>query len=140
MGLLFWQEIATYQRMRPCVVKQFLPPENISDTALAMARKLFTREAAALSKLGSQHEQIPDLFAFFPLVVTDTSTGKDAEFFYLVQEYIEGKNLEEELSAKGKFSEQEVRYVLEEILMILEFVHENGSIHRDIKPFKYHAR
>ena len=37
--------------------------------------------------------------------------------------------------------EEEVRYVLEEILKILEFVHENGSIHRDIKPSNiYHAR
>lgn len=52
----------------------------------------------------------------------------------MVQEFIDGKNLEEELTEKGKFSQAEVLQVLREILKVLKFVHENGSIHRDIKP------
>jgi|GEM_PF-1369091 len=120
--------------MRYCVVKQFLPPEDLSPAALEIARKLFAREAEVLEKLGDKHEQIPKLFAFFSLTVNNPKTGKEDEFFYLVQQYIDGENLEEELNVKGSFSEAEVRYVLEEMLKILQFVHENGSIHRDIKP------
>ncbi len=120
--------------MRPCVVKQFMPSGDLSPKALEIARGLFEREAAVLGQLGYEHEQIPDLFAFFPLTASDPKTGKDDQFFYLVQQYIDGDNLEEELAVKGQFSEKEVRYVLEEMLKVLQFVHENGSIHRDIKP------
>jgi ABC-type branched-subunit amino acid transport system substrate-binding protein/serine/threonine protein kinase len=53
-----------------------------------------------------------------------------------VQEYIEGQSLQSELLAKGKFSEPEVIVVLREVTRILEFVHFQGSIHRNIKPSK----
>jgi len=133
-GAAFLAQDRDIPGMRPCVVKQFLPPEDFSPAALEIARELFNREAEVLSKLGSKNEHIPELFAFFSLTVTDRATNKETEYFYLVQEYVNGENLEEELSRKGRFNEQEVRYVLEEMLNVLQFVHENGSIHRDIKP------
>jgi len=120
--------------MRPCVVKQFMPSNDLSPKALNIARGLFEREAEVLEQLGDKHEQIPNLFAFFSLPVNNPKTGKEDEFFYLVQQFIEGENLEEELNVQGRFSEAKVRYVLEEMLKVLKFVHENGSIHRDIKP------
>ena len=120
--------------MRRCVVKQFKPSGDLTQTQLEIAQTLFEREAEFLEELGSQHEQIPDLFAFFELTVPSLQPGKQDKFFYLVQEFIDGKNLEEELAEKEKFSEVEVLAVLRQILPILDFVHENGSIHRDIKP------
>jgi serine/threonine protein kinase len=120
--------------MRQCVVKQFQPAGNLSPTQLQLAQDLFEREAVVLEQIGSQHEQIPDLFAFFPLPVPGLQPGQQEQFFYLVQEYIDGENLEEELNRKGKFSEQEVLEVLREILKVLKFVHEKNIIHRDIKP------
>jgi serine/threonine protein kinase len=120
--------------MRQCVVKQFLPAGNLTPTQLELAQKLFEREAEVLAELGNQHDQIPDLFAFFELTVNSWQGGQQEKLFYLVQEYINGLNLEEELAQKGKFSEAEILEVLREILKVLKFVHENGSIHRDIKP------
>ena len=120
--------------MRQCVVKQFQPSRNLTLTQLELAHKLFEREAEVLEEIGSQHDQIPDLFAFFEVSVPSLQPGKQDRFFYLVQEFIDGKNLEEELTEKGKFSQAEVLEVLREILKVLKFVHENGSIHRDIKP------
>lgn len=120
--------------MRRCVVKQFKPAFDLTSTQLEIAQKLFEREAEVLEELGSQHDQIPDLFAFFELTVPSLQPGKQDKLFYLVQEFIDGKNLEEELAEKGKFSEAEVLEVLRAILPVLKFVHENGSIHRDIKP------
>ncbi|MBW4671073.1 MAG: serine/threonine protein kinase [Cyanomargarita calcarea GSE-NOS-MK-12-04C] len=120
--------------MRQCVVKQFLPAGNLTPTQMELAQKLFEREAEVLAELGNQHDQIPDLFAFFELTVNSWQGEKQDQLFYLVQEYINGLNLEEELAQKGKFSEAEVLEVLREILKVLKFVHENGSIHRDIKP------
>ncbi|MBR8838264.1 MAG: serine/threonine protein kinase [Stigonema ocellatum SAG 48.90 = DSM 106950] len=120
--------------MRHCVVKQFLPAGNLSPTQMKLAQDLFEREAVVLEDIGNQNSQIPDLFAYFPLPVPGLQPGQEDQFFYLVLEYIDGQNLEEELAQKGKFSEQEVLEVLREILKILKFVHSRGIIHRDIKP------
>jgi len=120
--------------MRQCVVKQFQPSGDLNPQQLKIAQDLFEREAEVLEQLGSENDQIPNLFAFFQLSVPTQQLGKDDQFFYLVQEFIDGKDLEGELAEKGKFLEAEVLEVLREILKVLKFVHENGSIHRDIKP------
>ena len=69
----------------PCVIKQFRPV-NLSDRNLATAQRLFDLEAKTLYQLGT-HPQIPTLLAHLE---------KDGEF-YLVQEYIEGESLADEL-------------------------------------------
>ncbi|MEH2176015.1 serine/threonine-protein kinase [Nostoc sp.] len=120
--------------MRQCVVKQFQPAGNLTLNQLQQAQLMFEREAEVLAQLGNDHEQIPDLFAFFPVIVNSLQPGQQDQFFYLVQEYIDGQNLEEELVQQGKFSEQQVLEVLQEILKVLKFVHHRGIIHRDIKP------
>ncbi|MCA2694430.1 MULTISPECIES: serine/threonine-protein kinase [unclassified Microcystis] len=118
-----------------CVLKQFQPSGNLSPQALEKAKNLFFQEARVLEDLGKKHRQIPDLYAFFPLKVKNQLTGEEEQFFYLAQEYIDGKNLEEILQQQQKpFQESEVKNILEELLLILKFIHENGSIHRDIKP------
>ena len=53
---------------------------------------------------------------------------------YLVQEYIPGKNLEQELKENHVFNEAKIRALLGDLLPVLEFVHSQGVIHRDIKP------
>ena len=117
--------------MRECVVKQLQPSVNFKPEQIKKVTQLFHREAEVLEKLGA-HPQIPELFAFFAL--EPPTTEEPIELFYLVQQYIDGENLEQELYSKGKFSEAEVTEVLEAVLEILDFVHSNGSIHRDIKP------
>jgi serine/threonine protein kinase len=120
--------------MRQCVAKLLQPSVSLTPTQLKIAQNLFEREATVLEELGNEHPQIPSLLAFFELTVPSLQPGKDDKFFYLVQEFIDGENLEDELAAKGKFSESEIVEVLREILKVLDFVHSRGSIHRDIKP------
>lgn len=119
--------------MRQCVVKQFQPVGNLSPTQMQLAQDLFEREAVVLEEIGNQHNQIPALFAYFPLLVENFNCEQE-QFFYLVQEYIDGRTLEEELVEKGRFSQVEVVEILREVLSILEFVHNKNIIHRDIKP------
>jgi serine/threonine protein kinase len=120
--------------MRQCVVKQFQPAGNLTPDQLEIAQRLFEREAEVLESLGNRHNQIPDLLAFFELDVPSRTPGETERFFYLVQEFIDGLNMEELLEQKRLFSEAEVTELLTEILQVLKFVHDNGSIHRDIKP------
>lgn len=105
-----------------CVVKQLRPASN-DLKLLQLARRLFNREAETLEKLGN-HDQIPQLLAYF----------EEENEFYLVQEYIPGKLLSQELSLGKQWSEAAVIALLQELLQILEFVHSQGVIHRDIKP------
>lgn len=106
-----------------CVVKQLQPMANDPDT-LQVARRLFDTEAQILHQLG-KHPQIPQLFAYF----------EESQDFYLVQEYIEGENLAEELASHKTIAEENVIYLLSEILEILSFVHQQKVIHRDVNPY-----
>lgn len=120
--------------LRTCVVKIFQPDGDLSAQQMDLAQGLFEREAEALEQLGNAHPQIPDMLAFFPLQVPSMQAGKVQELFYLVQEYIDGQSLEEELEQKGPLSEADVREILLNVLRILTFVHDRDAIHRDIKP------
>ncbi|MEO0459103.1 MAG: serine/threonine-protein kinase, partial [Cyanobacteria bacterium P01_A01_bin.114] len=62
------------------------------------------------------------------------SSGQDEEYFYLVQEFIDGEDLEQILERRGPLPEGAVKAILISILKVLDFVHKNGAIHRDIKP------
>ncbi|MBW4669945.1 MAG: CHASE2 domain-containing protein [Cyanomargarita calcarea GSE-NOS-MK-12-04C] len=106
-----------------CVVKQLMPARR--DTKfLQVARRLFNTEAEILEVLG-KHRQIPELLAYF----------EDNQEFYLVQEYIEGHTLNEELPPHSEVQKESfVIDMLKQILEVLAFVHEHRVIHRDIKP------
>jgi serine/threonine protein kinase len=121
-------------RMRQCAIKQFKPAMVMTPQQLTMARDLFHREAEILEQLGSEHPQIPHLFAFFDLPSPNLATGIDDRFFYLVQEFVEGENLEQEMLRRGCFSEADIIKIMTEMLNILDFIHSHNVIHRDIKP------
>jgi formylglycine-generating enzyme required for sulfatase activity/tRNA A-37 threonylcarbamoyl transferase component Bud32 len=106
----------------PCVIKQ-LAPKQSGTYALKKATELFIEEAKRLQDLG-EHPQIPTLFAYF----------EDNGFLYLVQQFIKGENLLDELAQKGKYNEIQIRELLLDLLPSLKFIHEHQVIHRDIKP------
>ncbi len=105
-----------------CVVKQLKPLFNEPE-ALATAKRLFDREAETLYRLGT-HDQIPRLLAHF----------EQGGEFYLVQEFVEGHPLNEEIVPGKQMSEAEAIALLQDILQVLAFVHQQNVIHRDIKP------
>lgn len=108
-----------------CVVKQFSPSSDIQADAIALckATAMFNQEAMRLLQLG-EHPQIPRLLAFF----------EQDKQLYLVQEFIDGLDLKQELILEGAFNELKIRQLLADLLPVLKFIHARGVIHRDIKP------
>jgi serine/threonine protein kinase len=105
-----------------CVIKQFYPQAQGTST-VQKAVELFNQEAMRLDELG-KHPQIPELLAYF--------TQDDRQ--YLVQEFIDGQNLAQELAEKGTYGEKQIRQLLNDLLPVLQFCHARQVIHRDIKP------
>jgi serine/threonine protein kinase len=105
-----------------CVVKQ-LALRIQGSSARQKATVLFYQEAQRLQQLGT-NPQIPTLYAYF----------EENNYLYLVQEFVEGQNLLQELEQQGVFDEQKILSLLNDLLPILQSVHEQQVIHRDIKP------
>lgn len=106
----------------PCVVKQLRVLSN-KPGAYQTGHRLFKKEAEVLEKLG-KHDQIPRLLAHF----------EENKEFYLVQEYIPGHLLSEEIVPGKPLPEARIISLLVAVLQILFVVHKHGVIHRDIKP------
>ncbi|MCT7986006.1 protein kinase [Laspinema sp. A4] len=108
-----------------CALKEFIPAQNGSH-AQVKSLELFQREAAILYQI--QHPQIPQFRATFE------QEGR----LFLVQDYVAGKTyrtlLEEYKSAGKRFSETEVLQLMQQLLPILDYIHSQGIIHRDISP------
>jgi serine/threonine-protein kinase len=112
-----------------CVLKEFSPQVQTA-YVLQKAEELFEREATVLYKL--QHPQIPRFRELF------RSRFNDKEYLFLVQDYVEGQTyrslLETRLKQGLRFTEAEVRQLLQQVLPVLEYIHSLGVIHRDISP------
>ena len=106
-----------------CVVKH-LQPKSTSPNIFPIAKSLFEREAEYLYKLGNTHSQIPKLFAHF----------EENNEFFLVEEFVDGHSLDQEIRVGQKLSEEATINLLLEILEVLAFVHQQNVIHRDIRP------
>lgn len=105
-----------------CVVK-LLSYSSKDPQALEAARRLFKAEAETLEKLG-QHDRIPTLLAEFEY----------NHEFYLVQQFVHGYTLNQEIQPNQRWTEEQTIRLLTDVLPILAFVHGQGVIHRDIKP------
>ncbi|HEY9634509.1 MAG TPA: FHA domain-containing serine/threonine-protein kinase [Coleofasciculaceae cyanobacterium] len=106
-----------------CVVKHLKPASN-DPKLLETARRLFKSEGETLAKLGRHNQQIPQILAYL----------EQNQEFYLVQEFIEGHPLSQELTPGKQLSEPYVVALLQDVLPVLEFIHQQNVIHRDIKP------
>lgn len=110
-----------------CIIKQYIPaipspkaslnPSELPETAT----EIFYRDAQKRLDLGP-HPHINQLLAYL----------EQDGHLYLVQEYIEGNNLLEELEWQGAFSEEKIKQLLQQLLPTLQFIHEQQVIHGDI--------
>jgi serine/threonine protein kinase, bacterial len=112
-----------------CVLKEFAPKLQ-GASALKKAEELFKREAGVMHKL--EHPQIPR-FREICRCQVGSETG-----LFLVQDYVAGQTYRDLLTdrqSRGyRFSEAEGMELLRQILPVLDYIHSQGVIHRDISP------
>ncbi len=123
MGMVY---LARDQRLanRPCAIKEMV--DHFIDQAQRIeANEYFAREADTLAQL--KHQAIPAITDRFEL----------ANRHYLVMEYVEGRNLEEELAARGQpLPEGLVIDIARQLCDVLAYLHGLAPpiIYRDMKP------
>jgi serine/threonine-protein kinase len=122
-GETFLAEDTLMPSARRCVIKQLKPIED-DPQIYETIKGRFQREAAILEQLGEGNRQIPSLYAYF----------EENDLFYLVQEWIEGVTLVQKIRAEGLLSENKVKEILISVLPVLDFIHSQRIVHRDIKP------
>lgn len=109
-----------------CVLKEFVPTSQGDAIVAQKLRELFRREATILHKLN--HPQIPKFYAGFEL----------NDRLFIVQEFIDGKTcwrLLQERRQQGKvFTEVEIIQWLWDLLHVLDYLHAQKIVHRDISP------
>ena len=109
---------ARQKQLDRIVALKILPPQVAGGPGFA---ERFTREARALAKLNHPH------------IVTLYEFGQTDGLFYFLMEFVDGINLQQLLSA-GKIAPNEALAIVPQICDALQFAHQRGIVHRDIKP------
>ena len=69
-----------------------------------------------------------------PFIVNMHYAFQDKENLYLVMDLLSGGDLRYHISRYHKFSEEQTRFFISNMIYALKYIHENNVIHRDIKP------
>jgi serine/threonine protein kinase len=84
--------------------------------------KRFEREGEAAHRLNH------------PNIVRGYASGHEANYFYLVMEFVEGQDLAQRIKDKGRLPEKDSLDIVIQVAQGLHYAHQHGIIHRDVKP------
>jgi serine/threonine-protein kinase len=107
-----------HREERPVAVKVLRQLDSADEHAIAR----FQREAYAAAML--HHPHVVRVYDFF----------EDDGRYYLVMEHVDGVNLKQHLRRSGPLPASEAFAIAEQVCSALHAAHQQGFIHRDIKP------
>jgi serine/threonine protein kinase len=100
------------------IALKVIPPEAAKEPAFA---ERFAREARALARLNH------------PNIVTVYDFGQSDGVYFLLMEFVDGLNLRQTMQS-GNLSPQEALVIVPHVCDALQYAHDQGIVHRDVKP------
>ena len=100
------------------IALKVIPPEAATDPAFA---ERFAREARALARLNH------------PNIVTVYDFGQSNGVYFLLMEFVDGLNLRQTMKS-GNLTPAEALAIVPHICDALQYAHDQGIVHRDVKP------
>ena len=110
------------QSEQKVAVKVFLPRDDLSSRVQRDCFRRFLHEAEAVSQLDH------------PNILPILSYGEEDGLPYIVMPYMQGGTLLDYMSKRGTLSLQEAQWYLEQLTSALDYAHEHGCVHCDVKP------
>ncbi len=119
MGVVYeaWDSVIS----RRVAIKTVLLPDPHDPEAQEQLSR-FRREAQAAGRLNH------------PNIVAVHDYGETEEIAYIVMEFVDGESLKAVLDRGDRMSPEAIRTTMAQLLAGLAFSHEQGVVHRDIKP------
>ena len=106
---------------RQAALKTIRPDTDLDAKQIIEMRQRFYREAQTAGKLNHPH------------IVTVYDVGEDLGMSYIVMEFVEGQTLTQWMKKK-RMSVPQIKHVIYHAGLGLDYAHENGVFHRDVKP------
>jgi CHASE2 domain-containing sensor protein/predicted Ser/Thr protein kinase len=106
---------------RKAALKTIRPDQDLEPQKVIEMRQRFYREAQTAGKLAH------------PNIVTVHDVGEDMGMSYIVMEFVEGHTLTQWMKGR-KLNVAQIKHVIYNAARGLQYAHENGVFHRDVKP------
>jgi serine/threonine-protein kinase len=116
MGVVY---LAREVRLDRLVAIKLLPPQFADQPAL---RERFLREARTAARLSH------------PNIVPIHAVDEVGAFVFYVMTYVEGETLSQRVTSRGPLAANDVMRILREVAWALGYAHDQGVVHRDVKP------
>jgi serine/threonine-protein kinase len=116
MGVVY---LAREVRLDRLVAIKLLPPQFADQPAL---RERFLREARTAARLSH------------PNIVPIHSVDEAGAFVFYTMTYVEGDTLSQRVTSRGPLAASDAMRVLREVAWALGYAHDQGVVHRDVKP------
>jgi serine/threonine protein kinase len=104
------------------VAVKLIPMSAIDDAEAGEAYARFKRGAQAAGQLN--HPNIVGVYDY----------GETADYAYLVMEFVDGPSLKGKFDNNQRFAKTEICKIIGSMLEALQYSHDRGVVHRDVKP------
>ncbi|MEH2199314.1 serine/threonine-protein kinase [Nostoc sp.] len=109
---------------KPEHILKHLKTRNCNQIVIKQAINCFNTEIEKLKKLDHSQCKVAQIIESF----------EEQQEFYIVSEYIIGQNLNTEIKTNNPWNEEQVIDLLQQVLEILKYIHQEDVKHFNIKP------